>query len=369
MKKLGFGCMRLPVLSKEDTTTIDLEQMCEMVDTFLDNGFTYFDTAYMYHNYMSERYVKLALVDRHPRDSFLLADKLPTMQLKAQEDVDRIFNEQLEKTGAGYFDYYLLHCLNVANYEAAEKYDCFHYVMQKKAEGKIKHVGFSYHDNAELLDEILTKHPEVEFVQLQLNYVDWDSDEIQSGKCYDVCVKHGKDVIVMEPVKGGNLVNIPEEAQKIMKDVNPDASIASWAIRYAASKEHVIMVLSGMSDLAQLKDNVSYMKDFVPFSKKEKETVEKVVKIINDTTKVPCTACRYCLEGCPMQIAIPEYFALYNEYYRFGNYDRAKQRYDNLTKDHGKASDCIACGQCEGHCPQHLSIIKYLAEIAETFEK
>lgn len=368
MKKLGFGCMRLPVLSKEDPTTIDLEQMCKMVDTFLDNGFTYFDTAYMYHNYMSERYVKLALVDRHPRDSYLLADKLPTMQLKAQEDVDRIFNEQLEKTGAGYFDYYLLHCLNQANYAASEKYDCFNYVMQKKAEGKIKHVGFSYHDDAKLLDEILTKHPEVEFVQLQLNYVDWDSEDIQSGKCYEVCVKHGKDVIVMEPVKGGSLVNIPDEAKAVLKGENPDASIASWAIRYAASKEHVIMVLSGMSNLEQLNDNISYMKDFVPFTQKEEETVAKVVKIINETTKVPCTACRYCVEGCPMQIAIPEYFEIYNEYNRFKNLGRAKQRYEALNKDHGKASECIACGQCEGHCPQHLSIIQYLTEVAETFE-
>ncbi len=368
MKKLGFGCMRLPLIDPKDETSVNFEMMCEMVDTFLEHGFTYFDTAYMYHQYTSECMVKKALVERHPRESFLLADKLPTMKLEKVEDMERIFNEQLEKTGVDYFDYYLLHNLNKNTYEIATKLNAFDFVSQKKKEGKVKRMGFSYHDDAALLDEILSNHPEVEFVQLQLNYMDWDSEEIQSGKCYEVCMKHNKDVIVMEPIKGGSLVNIPDSAKDLLKAKRPELSIASWAIRYAASKDRVIMVLSGMSNFEQMKDNISYMENFEPLNQDEQGLMTQVVKVIKETTKVPCTACRYCVEGCPMQIAIPEYFDIYNEYHRFKNLSRAKRHYANLTKEHGKASECIACGQCEKACPQHLSIIDFLKEVSNVLE-
>ena len=256
MKKLGFGCMRLPITDQNNQISVDFQQFCDMVDSFIEQGFTYFDTAYMYHDFKSEEFVREALVKRHSRDSFTLATKMPTMFLKKEEDLERIFNEQLEKCGVEYFDYYLLHNLNAINYPIAEKFDAFDFIMKKKAEGKIKHIGFSYHDNAELLEEILTKHPEVDFVQLQINYLDWNSEGIQSGKCYNVATKHNKPVVVMEPIKGGTLINIPDEAKTLLTETDPNLSIASWAVRFAASLDNVMVVLSGMSNFEQLKDKL-----------------------------------------------------------------------------------------------------------------
>ena len=370
MKKLGFGMMRLPLLNEEDKKSIDKKTVCQMVDTFMERGFTYFDTAYMYHEYESERAVKDVLVTRKDRNSYTLASKLPVMQLKEKEDMERIFNEQREKCGVEYFDYYLLHALDAEHYKTVKRLDCFGFAMQKKAEGKVKHVGFSFHDSAEVLDQILTEHPEAEFVQLQLNYLDWEDAKVQSRKCYETAVKHGKKVVVMEPVKGGTLAKLPKKAEDVLKALHPDWSAASWAIRFVASLENVMVVLSGMSTPEQMDDNTAYMKEFEPLTEKEKQVLlGEVVDSIHEAAKIPCTACRYCVEGCPMNIAIPEYFALYNdEITDKGNPEHAK-RYAELTKEHGKASDCVECGQCEGACPQHLPAITWLKKVAEVFER
>lgn len=371
-QKFGFGLMRLPLTNPDDGGSIDLEETKKMVDTFLEKGFTYFDTAWMYCNFKSENAAKDALVDRHPRDSFTLADKLHAGFLKTKEDRDAIFNEQMRKTGVTYFDYYLLHDMGVDHYEIYKKLDCFNWIQQKKADGLVKHIGFSFHDNAEVLDRILTEHPEMEFVQLQLNYLDWDSEGVQSRKCYEVATKHGKPVIVMEPVKGGTLANVPEQVAESFKAYHPDMSIPSWAIRFAASQPNVKMVLSGMSNREQLLDNTGYMADFQPLNDEEMALVKKAVDVINGNIAIPCTGCSYCTDGCPMSIAIPKYFSLYN-----ADLQEAKEKgwtpqgeyYDRLTQSFGKASDCVQCGQCEGVCPQHLPIIENLKKVAAYFEK
>ena len=370
-KKLGFGLMRLPLLDPNDQKSIDMEQLKKMVDLFLDRGFTYFDTAYMYHDFASERAVKTALVERHARDCFTLTSKLPTMMLKTKEDQARIFNEQLEKCGVEYFDYYLLHALTKVTYETAQRLGSFDFIQQKKKEGKVRHIGISFHDSAELLEEILSAHPEIELVQIQLNYLDWDNEVIQSRQCYETIRRHGKEVLVMEPIKGGTLAKVPQRAAELLKGAEPDKSIPSWAIRFAASHEGVKMVLSGMSTLAQLDDNTSYMQDFTPFTPAEYDLVKKVVGIINEAITVPCTACHYCTKGCPKHIAIPEFFSIYNNHCQapMEGFSTQKFYYDTLI-DHGsgKASACIGCKQCERMCPQHIEITKYLRDVAKTFE-
>ena len=373
MKKLGFGMMRLPILDKEDQTSFDVAQVERMVDRFIEEGFTYFDTAYMYHKNQSEIMVREALVKRHPRESFLLADKMPVMFVEKKEDLERFFNEQLEKTGAGYFDYYLLHSLSASKLKLVEDLDIFGFAMEKKREGKIKHVGFSFHDTADVLEEILTKHPEAEFVQLQINYLDWEHRSVQSGKCYEVARKHGKDIVIMEPVKGGTLANIPAEAEKLFKEHNENASPASWAVRYAAGLDGVMMVLSGMSNLEQMEDNMSYMKDFRPLSEEEIAIIDKAKDIILQARMIPCTACRYCVEGCPMSIQIPEIFSLYNKEntpVKEGDKEEKSNAevYKEVCEGHGKASECVKCKACEDICPQHIEISSLMGKIAWALE-
>ncbi|MBR1756187.1 MAG: aldo/keto reductase [Alphaproteobacteria bacterium] len=369
--KLGFGFMRLPLKDPNDQTSIDYDTLNKMVDKFMERGFTYFDTAWMYMGHESEVAIRKAVVERYPRDKFTVASKLPIGMVTSAENMEEIFNKQLEKTGLEYFDYYLVHNVNASTMPNVEKYDPFKFIAEKKKEGKIKHIGFSFHDNAELLEEILSKHPEAEFVQLQINYIDWDNPTIQSRKCYEVAQKHNLPVVVMEPIKGGSLAQVPENVEKIFKDADPNMSVASWAMRYAASLAGVRTVLSGMTTMEQLEDNTSYMQNFKPLTEAENKTIETAVKELHAAIAIPCTACRYCVEHCPMKIDIPSMFALYNaekQDTKDKPFRIQRVYYNNLIAHSGKASQCVHCKSCEKHCPQHIVINEWMTKIAQTFE-
>ena len=373
MKQLGFGTMRLPMPDPQIQSQVDMEQVCSMVDLFLERGYTYFDTAYFYHDHNSECVVREALVKRYPRDSFVLADKLPMSSLKDGDEAkqDAIFHEQLDKCGVEYFDYYLLHCLTKSNYETAQRLNTFAYLQAQKEAGRIRHLGFSFHDTAELLDRILTDHPETEFVQLQLNYLDWEDERIQSRKCWEVACKHGKQIVVMEPVKGGKLANVPAEVAELFRAAHPDWSPASWAIRFCAGLSNVFMVLSGMSNMAQMEDNTSFMQELTPLSQEDLAVVDKAVEILSALPAVDCTGCRYCVDTCPRAIAIPDLFALYNKdqlNLRNGN-PIDKAAYQQICEENARPTLCVECKGCEAICPQHLNITGWLKRVGNLYEK
>ena len=374
MKKLGFGVMRMPLLDSNDVTSFDMPQINQMVDTFLKEGFSYFDTAFIYHRGKSEDMIKRCLVERHPRESFVLATKLPIWHVKSPEDPLSLFEKQLSRCGVEFFDYYLLHSLNADIYETIKQFDLFKFGFDLKKQGQIKSFGFSFHDTPQLLEEILSDqaksgNPKLDFVQLQINYADWDNPGIQSRACYEIAQKYGIPIIVMEPVKGGTLANLPAAAEELLRAHEPKASPASWAVRYAAGVEGVFMVLSGMSNMAQLNDNISYMKDFKPLDKAELAVVDKVVKVLNEGTAIGCTYCGYCAKDCPKNIAIPNYFALYNDLKQNPKAFLPSGYYNMISKKAGKASDCTACKVCHKMCPQRLDIIGGLKEVVEVFEK
>ena len=360
--KLGFGLMRLP---KTDEA-IDVPQVCEMVDHFLAAGFTYFDTAYVYDG--SEVAAKAALVDRHPRASYTLATKLHVGKCANAEEARKELETSLARTGAGYFDYYLLHALMANNVDKYEEFGLWDFVRELKANGTIRHYGFSFHDSPELLDKLLTEHPDVDFVQLQINYADWENPEVQSRACYEVARKHGKQVVIMEPVKGGALANPPEQVKALFDAAKPGASYASWALRFAASLDVVLAVLSGMSNLEQVDDNLATMSDFQPLNDAEQKVIQQAQHILGNSAAIACTACHYCTAGCPKKIAIPEIFAAANKQLANGQKAEAAAAYAAATAEGGKASACIHCKQCERICPQHLPITDLLGRCAAMFE-
>lgn len=363
-RNFGFGYMRLPMQGEE----VDLEQTRKMVDTFLDAGFNYFDTAHGYLQGKSEECIKSCLSSRYPREAYVLTDKLTMAYFKKQEDIRPFFESQLEICGVDYFDFYLMHSQNAEIFKYFKERRAYETVLELKKEGKIRHFGISFHDRAEVLEQILTEYPQIEVVQIQLNYADFDDPAVQSRKCYEVCRKHGKPVIVMEPVKGGSLVNLPEDAQKVLDGLH-GGSNASYAIRFAASFPGIRMVLSGMGSTEMMADNCGFMKDFQPLNEEERMAIARVCAIFRGQGLIPCTGCRYCTEVCPQGIPIPDLFACMNTKKQFHDWDSDYYYHDVRTKNAAKASDCLKCGQCEDICPQHLNIRDLLEDVAKVFEK
>lgn len=368
-RNFGFGMMRLPQRSETEGGGINYEEVRAMVDRFLAAGFNYFDTAAPYHGGESEVAFRECVAKRYPRETFVLADKLTIFMLQDAEEMPGFFASQLERCGVDSFDSYLLHCLNDDFFQKAEELGAFDFVLQKKREGLAHRVGFSFHSTADVLEGILEKYPEMDFVQLQINYADWDDSVVQARKCYELCRRAGKSIIVMEPVKGGILAELPDEAEMLLRSIAPQATPASWAVRYAASLEGVEMVLSGMSNLAQMEDNLSYMENFAPLNEAEAQAIERVRGILEERALIPCTECGYCLAGCPEGIPIPEYFKTYNDVEKYSQrYHRsAKLKYEDIAQHAVAADACRRCGICEARCPQHIQIPSWLEKTVERF--
>jgi uncharacterized protein len=363
--KLGFGFMRLPVIGEE----IDIEQTKQMVDLFMSKGSSYFDSSWGYGGGKSEEAMKTAIVDRYPRESFQIATKCPVWIVKTEEEAKNMFWTSLKRIGVACIDFYLLHNLGENRTKRFDEFGMWNYVRELKEKGLVRHIGFSMHDKADALDKILTDHPEMEFVQFQLNWADWESVSIEARKCYEVALKHGKPIVVMEPVKGGALANPVDSVKRIFEEANPRMSVASWGIRYAASLDKIITVLSGMSTIEQVRDNVSFMEHFTPLNDDERLVIEKARKVLSEIPCIPCTSCEYCIEGCPQDIPIPNVFAAYNRKMIYHDLPAARGTYQFAVRERGKASDCIACGNCEDVCPQHIGIIENLQTIAGELEK
>ena len=365
-KNFGFGMMRLP-MNGED---VDYEQVNQMVDTFIEKGFNYFDTAHGYIGGLSEKAIKKCLSSRYPRDSYILTNKLSNNFFQKQEDIVPLLKTQLEACGVDYFDFYLMHAQSSKNFGKYKACKAYETAFECKKQGLVRHVGISFHDSPAMLDTILSEYPEIEIVQIQFNYLDYEDGFVESKGCLDVCIKHNKPVIVMEPVKGGALVNLPKEALSVFDELNSDASIASYAIRYAASFDQMCMVLSGMSNMDQMNDNLSFMQDFKPINDKEMEVIRKVVSIYKSLHVIPCTACHYCVHDnkCPKNIMIPDLIDLYNKLEIFHDKNEQQDMYNWTTSNSGKASECIQCGMCEKICPQQIDIRNQLQMIAKEFE-
>lgn len=363
--KFGFGCMRLPMKGGE----VDMPQFTQMVDAFLASGLNYFDTAHGYLGGKSEIALRGGLTSRYPRDKYILTNKLSTHFFTHEDQIRPLFEEQLKVCGVEYFDFYLMHAQDGAIFEKYKKYRAYETALELKAEGKIRHFGISFHDKAEVLDRILTEYPQIEAVQMQFNYLDYESPSVESRKVYEMAAKHGKPVIVMEPIKGGSLVNLPKEAQQVFDELN-GGSNASYALRFAAGFENMMMVLSGMSTLEQLQENVGFMAEPQPLSAEELEAVNRVREVFSSMDMIPCTACHYCVldNDCPKKIQIPELFSCYNQKTTFRSWNQDYYYHSILTRNHGKASDCLKCGKCEKICPQHLPIRKLLEQVAKEFE-
>ena len=360
----GFGCMRLPMKDGE----VDREEFTRMVDAFLEAGFNYFDTAHGYLDGKSETAIRACLTSRHPRESFVLTNKLSNNYFQSQEEIRPLFQSQLEACGVEYFDFYLMHAQNKDVFEKYKRCRAYETALELRREGKVRHVGLSFHDKAQVLDQILTEYPQMEVVQIQLNYVDFEDPSVESRKCLEVCRAHGKPAIIMEPVKGGSLVNLPPTAQMVFDELK-GGSNASYAIRFAASQEGVWMVLSGMGNMDMIRDNVGFMKEFKPLDDREREAVDQVCAIFRSQGLIPCTACRYCTERCPKGIDIPALFACMNRKKVFNNWNSVYYYQNVLTSEGTRASDCLKCGACEEICPQHLKIRDLLVEVSEEFEK
>ena len=360
--KLGFGYMRLPRAGND----FDYAAINAMVDKYLDAGFTYFDTAYVYQG--SEEAMRETLVKRHPRERYQIATKLPMFVLKEPADMQKTFDESCRRLGTDYIDFYLLHGLDANQNENAEKLGAWEFAKKLKDEGKVRHYGFSFHDTADKLDKILTRHPDAEFVQLQINYIDWDSEDIQSRLVYETARKHGTPIVIMEPLKGGLLASDSSPIRPVLKKAAPDKSVASWAVRFAASLDGVITMLSGMNSMEQLEDNIATIKNLMPLSDAETAVVKEAIGVLNSVPRVPCTSCKYCVEDCPQQINIPQLFELYNTYLVHNSTANSEFSFMMATKDRGKPSDCIACRVCEEHCPQHISIADHMKDMAGIYE-